>query len=261
MKNEKIEQLLQRYLEAQTSTDEEKELALYFREAADLPAEWEVYRTIFSEEHAMQFLTSEKLEDDQWLFAKITDETIGSTQNQRFIVPAWAKNLAASLVLIGCGIVIGQLMNLQRTEKSQNHEVAALRNDLLEVRKMLFINMLQQPRASQRIQAVYNSQEMQVADESLVAALSEVLQQDESVNVRLAALEALGRFAQQEPVKKMLLHEMVAQNEPLVQLSIMELMVELNEKEAIAPLKQLSQNDELPASVRQEAEMSLHQLL
>lgn len=260
MKTERIKKLLERYLEAQTSGEEEKELSLFFRTAEALPPEWEVYRSLFNEEEALRNFTSAKLEDDQWLFGKITEEA-DQKGKQRFLFPNWAKNLAAGIVLLGCGVVIGQMIQVHKVNSSSNEEVAALRDDLLEVRKMLLVNMLQQPRASQRIQAVYSAQEMNLADESLISALTEVLQQDENVNVRLTALHALSKYARSASVRKMLLVEMVKQDEPLVQLSIMELMVELNEKSAIQPLQKLTENDEIPASVREEAEMSLQHLL
>jgi hypothetical protein len=47
MEQERIAQLLEKYWQAETTVEEEKMLAEYFR-GTDLPSEWEPYREIFS---------------------------------------------------------------------------------------------------------------------------------------------------------------------------------------------------------------------
>ncbi|MDO6430502.1 hypothetical protein Q4E93_07890 [Flavitalea sp. BT771] len=48
MERESIAALLERYWQAETTVEEEKTLAAYFRGGNDIPPEWEPYRGIFS---------------------------------------------------------------------------------------------------------------------------------------------------------------------------------------------------------------------
>jgi hypothetical protein len=48
MERESIAALLERYWQAETTVEEEKALAAYFRGHSDIPPEWEPYREIFS---------------------------------------------------------------------------------------------------------------------------------------------------------------------------------------------------------------------
>jgi len=48
MERESIAALLERYWQAETTVEEERALAAYFRGQNDLPPEWEPYREIFS---------------------------------------------------------------------------------------------------------------------------------------------------------------------------------------------------------------------
>jgi hypothetical protein len=48
MKRESIAALLERYWQAESTVEEERALAAYFREHNDVPPEWEPYKEIFS---------------------------------------------------------------------------------------------------------------------------------------------------------------------------------------------------------------------
>ena len=96
--------------------------------------------------------------------------------------------------------------------------------------------------------------------EQVLSALLTALDSDPNVNVRLAAVDALQQFARDALVKKGLLDSLPRQHSPLVQIELINLMVELKEKESVPVLKALLQNSELNNSVRERAEWGLQKL-
>ena len=83
---------------------------------------------------------------------------------------------------------------------------------------------------------------------------------DESVNVRLAAVQALAKFSDEPGVTAALIHALEHQKEPLVQIALINLMVELKEKEAIEELEQIITDEESIETVKNEAHMALFKL-
>jgi len=84
---------------------------------------------------------------------------------------------------------------------------------------------------------------------------------DDNINVRVAAVEALGNFADDEKVKDALIQSLVVQEYPAVQLKLIMLMVRLEEKRAIDNLQEIIQNDEVISIVKDEAQFGIFKLM
>jgi hypothetical protein len=96
---------------------------------------------------------------------------------------AWLSGLAATLVV---GLWLGA-----RLERS-GAETLALRAEVGSLRQMVALSLLQQPQASQRLAGVRYGRGITEPDASVVDSLFDVVGADPNVNVRLAAVEALG---------------------------------------------------------------------
>jgi len=137
---------------------------------------------------------------------------------------------------------------------------ARLRQEVSDMRQLVALALLQQASASERLRGVQWSHRLAQPDEQVLSALLRALDSDPNVNVRLAAVDALEQFARNAQVKKGLLDSLPRQNSPLVQIELINLMVELQEKESVPVLRTLLQNGELNESVRQRAEWGLQKL-
>jgi hypothetical protein len=71
--------------------------------------------------------------------------------------------------------------------------------------------------------------------------------------VRLAALEALGKFHQHAHVRKALIESLTRQKDPVVQISLIRLMVEMKEKSVINELEKMTKDKENIRAVKDEA--------
>ena len=91
-------------------------------------------------------------------------------------------------------------------------------------------------------------------------ALMHTLKHDSSVDVRLAALDALRRYNSQPSVREGVVESLTTQNSPMVQIAIIDMLVELKEARAAQQIKKLEQNPQLDPTVRERARWGLAQL-
>ena len=91
-------------------------------------------------------------------------------------------------------------------------------------------------------------------------ALIQAMNEDQNTNVRIAALEALGKFHNQPHVRKALIASLRTQKDPLVQIALIRLMVEMKEKGITKNLKRISTDEETLPAVKDEAQAGILRL-
>jgi HEAT repeats len=167
----------------------------------------------------------------------------------------WIAGIAAAVVLIGIGF--GWLWRINQQQQSQ---IAALSSAMDKTQKMLVLAVLQEPSASERIQAV-NVLEREKADPQIIQALVQTLNTDDMVNVRMKAAQALSSFSYDHSARQALIKSLMIQDSPEVQITIIELLVAIGEKKAAPSLRTLSEDPALLEVVRERAERGLEVLL
>ena len=81
-------------------------------------------------------------------------------------------------------------------------------------------------------------------------ALLDTLMHDPNVNVRLATIDALERFASEESVRRAAVDAMDRQTSPFVQIALIDFMVKVKDRESVATLRRLSQDPAVNDAVR-----------
>jgi len=171
-------------------------------------------------------------------------------------VAPWAL-AAAAIAVLAIGIVIGRATTqAPRVDPS----LAELRQELRETRQMVALSLLQQQSASQRLKGVSWTGQIEMPGSEIVSALLDALTHDANVNVRLASIDALRRFADQQNVRVAAVDALTRQDSPLVQVALIDFMVEINEREAVPELRRLSQDTMVNQTVRDRARWSLQQI-
>lgn len=171
--------------------------------------------------------------------------------------PAFQMGLA--LVLVAAGLGGGLLLGL-RPRSAARAEVAGLKGEVDEMRRIAAISLLRQASPSERLMGVSWSARIDRPGEEIIAALFETLNGDPNVNVRLAAADALYLFHDHPGVKKGLTDSLARQTSPLVQLSVINLLVEIRERRAVEALETLIRDKRLNPKVKKRAELGLVQL-
>jgi hypothetical protein len=165
--------------------------------------------------------------------------------------------VAWSIALVALGTYLG--LQLGRA-KSNSQDLAALHAELTNMRQMVALSMLQQQSASQRLEGVTWTRREGQLDPQVLTALMHTLRYDASVDVRLAALDALSRHAGQPQVKKTVVDALQEQQSPLVQVALIDQLVEWRDAEAAPRLEELRQKPNLNPTVRQRADWAISKL-
>jgi HEAT repeat protein len=167
--------------------------------------------------------------------------------------------LAYSLVVLVLGAALGY--HYQQTRSAENEKLAALTSEMQQMKKVMMLTLLEQPSATDRLKAVNLTSDMATADTKVIKSLLQTLQHDPSVNVRLAAIEALYQHAGNPLVREGLVQSIARQDSPLVQLALADVMLALQEKESVKQLQQLLKKEDLNEAVKTKVEQTIRVLI
>ena len=171
--------------------------------------------------------------------------------------------MAYSILLVVVGVALGRWLNAPvsaaapSSEKKQLEELTAQVSDM---RDMMMKSLLQNPSASERIKGVSFTSELTTVKPDVIDALLTTLNNDPNVNVRLMTLEALTHYASYPAVRAGLVESISQQGSPLVQAAMADVMLKLQEKNAIRPFKKLLQQKDLNSLVRIKIETAIARL-
>ena len=164
---------------------------------------------------------------------------------------AWSAALLA--VGIGAGLWLGG------RERSRA-DLAGLQDEVHHMRQLVTLSLLEQQSASERLRGVDYSNRVDQSDTQVLAALLHAVNHDPSVNVRLAAVDALRKFAGNPSVNGTLDQSLVKQDSPLVQLALIDFLVDSRDKSAVGPLAALERSPTADKNVKEKAVWGLSQL-
>jgi len=174
-----------------------------------------------------------------------------------FTLQSWIPKLAVTMVLIVIGFIGGTVLQ----KNSGGGEVKELAQEVSGLKEMMMISMLEKESATDRLKAVSLSEEIQGPSKKVTEALFKTLNADPSVNVRLAALDALHNYAKSPAVREGLVRSIAQQESPLVQVALAELMVTMQEKSSVKELRKILGQKSTPKEVKQRIEESIKVLI
>ncbi|UII80902.1 HEAT repeat domain-containing protein [Flagellimonas sp. CMM7] len=167
--------------------------------------------------------------------------------------------LAYGILLLGIGLGIGYYMNSSDNTNSVKNIVS--NEETEDVRQKLVLTLLEQPSANQRLQGVSEANKFEDVDEMVIKALLQTLNNDSNVNVRLAAIESLTNYVDKPLVRQGLVKSIPNQESPILQVTLANLMVALQEKASVEPFKQLLKEKQLDTTVQKKIENSIESII
>jgi hypothetical protein len=168
---------------------------------------------------------------------------------------------AAAVLLIGIGIGRYGAPNKARPAATDSSsEIAAMRSEMHDLREMVSLSLMQQQSASERLKGVTWTGQLDRPSGEIVSALLDALMHDPNVNVRLATIDALERFASREEVRRGTIQAVQQQPSPLVQIALIDFMVKTHERESVPTLQRLAMDPQVNDAVRARAAWGLQQL-
>ena len=183
-------------------------------------------------------------------------------EKPRFSIGAWLRHpvfqAAAAVVILAAGIGVGRYAG--RDTNANEAKVARLEDEVTDMKQMVALSLLRQESAGDRLRGVDWVTQTPDADQKVLDALISTANHDPNVNVRVAAIEALGRFNSTPMVRTALPKSLSRQDSPLAQIAVLDEIVELRERSAAPVIRSLITQTDLNPDVKQHAQWALRQL-
>lgn len=127
-------------------------------------------------------------------------------------------------------------------------------------KEVIFAGLNNMDSPASRINAASEAYKLRDAGNDIVDALVETLNNDPSANVRLAALDGLTRFYRNGHVRKKLIASLKKQQDPLVQIALINLLTQMRESSILAELDKIVNDDNAQKAVKDCAYSGIIQL-
>ena len=167
--------------------------------------------------------------------------------------PVWQMAAAALLVV---GLAAGYMLR----SSQRGGEMAELREEVASMRQLVALSLLQQQSASERLRGVSWAYRAEPSNREVLDALVTAINHDTSVNVRLAAVEALYMFRDSPAARRAVVESLPRQETPLVQVALIDLAVDWKDRDAATELRALTVGDSVNDGVKQRAQWALEKL-
>jgi HEAT repeat protein len=158
---------------------------------------------------------------------------------------------AAALVLVAGGWLMGSTFGANGRISSSGVQYDELVADI-PLREEIDL-ALKKPSTSKRMLGVALISRMPKPDSSLATPLLELLVKDPSLQVRLAAVDALDRYSDHPWVRERLIEALSRQKSPRVQVALLDLLGELRDRDASEAMESLIREPWLSPEVRESA--------
>ena len=170
----------------------------------------------------------------------------------------YALQAVAAIVVLGIGLALGMgIARYTAAPAAPPSEIDVMRQELQDLRHMVTLSLLQQQSATDRLKGVSWSGQIDAPRNDIIQALLDALANDPNVNVRLASLDALERFADREPVRRAAVDAVQTQMSPLVQIALIDFIVKTGERDSVDVLKRIADDPEAHEAVRARATWGL----
>lgn len=269
MKCEQIAELLPDYLQGSLSPDQHRSVEAHVEECADCSEEVAVWRKLsllpVEQPSPMSRVRFEAMLQ-AYQAGRLNQPAGDSAWRKR--VPSWnvfqwlrsplgAAAWSAALVAIG---IFAGLHLAGPKEPSSSAELVKVEAELASTKQLVVLSMLQQQSASARLEGVNFTTRDEQLNPQVLSALLHTLRYDPSVDVRLAALDALSRHSTQPQVRNSVVNALQEQQSPLVQVALIDQLVEWHDREAKPHLEKLRQSQDLNPTVRDHADWAISKL-
>ncbi len=259
MEKEKLESLLIDYIDGNLSEADrviiERELTQN-ENAAKLHTQLKEVLGLMANSRAAVPGASFRQNFEKTLQAEISKSKPTPAGKQVFFSP-WVLRVAAAFILVMAGVGIGTWIN---TVHQRDQELARLKEEVDNNKRVMLAMLENQQSASQRVMGATVAYELTRADDEIIAVLVKTLHEDPNTNVRLAALDALGKFYQQAHVRKTLITSLTTQKDPVVQIALIRLLVQMKEKQIVNELEKITRDGQVMKAVKDEAHSGILKL-
>jgi len=178
---------------------------------------------------------------------------------------SWVFSPIAACCLLILGFVAGQRSvptpaPSEGPDDATKRQIAELQHKVDSMGQLVGYSLLQQQPANERLKGVLAVQDLTSPNEQVLTQLISALALDPSANVRLTALESLYPHADKDVVRAGVLASLEREQNPLVQVAMIDFLVAARDREAVSIFEQLTRGENVNTSVRDAARRAIAQL-
>ncbi len=267
MEKEVFEKQLMEYLKGTLAPDKKEVFEAFLEQDADakkqleeLGGVWESLEMLAVPEPSsnmdMQFF--EQLDTE--ITKSATATTSWTEELKRMLGVLFRPQLVYSVLILGLGVLGGYFIKSGGSKANTTIETVNV-SDTRELREKLVLTLLEQSSANQRLQGISEASKIVQVDEQVINALLKTLNNDPNVNVRLAAIESLSNYVNNPSVRQGIIQSIPNQESPIIQVTLANLMLALEEKGAIESFKKLLEKEELDTTVKKKIENTIASII
>jgi hypothetical protein len=169
-------------------------------------------------------------------------------------------SVAAGIAILIAGTFLGFLLSSGLITTKTGKEISQLQSEVSDLKKATMMSMLKGESTSDRIEAVRYADDLDKPDQNVIDVLVRTLNNDRNVNVRMAAAYALSKFSNQRSVCDSLVKALSIQSDPILQVTLINILAEKKEKSALVPIEKIIADKNTMKEVRDVAKNSLRVL-
>lgn len=139
------------------------------------------------------------------------------------------------------------------TSKRNGKITKAAQNPVIKLPADLYAGLADSTSASVRLAAILDMGRASKMNQDMLGNLSKMLNNDSNSNVRLAALNVMSQYANDEYVSSLLVQSLTTQNDPLVQLGLIDVLKKLDNVKIEDRLFALADDPDTFSAVKDEA--------
>lgn len=256
MEQEKLESMLIDYIDGSLSEADRKYIEAELEINQELKTLYDQLREVMGKMNtASELAPSEALKKGFEHF--LAQEAERKPEGKSITMIPMFYRIAASIILL---MVVGVTTYWVRKDAENQAMIDEMKKALNENKRVMMALLDNEFSPSKRMEGVSVAYEMKRPDDEIVQALVNTLNNDPNTNVRLAALDALGKFNTEEDVRKALIESLSTQKDPIVQIALIQLMVNMKEKSVVKQLERITKDNKTMKAVKDEAYSGIFKL-
>lgn len=268
MSKQKVEELVLEYMKNKITKKREKELEEILIKNGYSSKELKKMKVLYGQLDEIPIPEpDEAMSKNFYTLLEDQKENISVSKNPLHEIREWlrlfdhqkiALRFAYSFILLLAGWIVGYWFT---PNSGYNEQLNYMSSEIQDMKTMMAVSMLNQESPTERIKTIHQFQYLDSDDATIITALLNTLNNDENVNVRLIAIEALVNLTDNIRVREGLISSISQQESPLVQLALAAVLVGLKEKTAVGQFKELLNKKDLNDSVRDRIKNNLKKLI
>lgn len=172
-----------------------------------------------------------------------------------------AKSINWKFIAIAASIafVIMSMINIYNYGKNKAF-YAMIESNNNQMRETMILSLIENQSPSKRLKAVNYIEECKEPADEIISALIKTLNYDDNSNVRLSTALGLSRFAYRLDVRQALANALIFEKDPNVQIEIINIVVAIKDKNAIKPMKEMLNKEDLPEFIKEQIQNGIDEI-